>query len=506
MTSAGFTARVGAGSTTGLETAQHGAVGPGKRTLVEQIQMYAPEGQRKPGAQATQDPTTVARAAEVATSGTPGALPYRERIQAAFGRHDVSRIQAFIGGPAAEGAEQMGAQAFANGEKIAFRAAPDLRTAAHEAAHVVQQRGGVQLAGGVGKAGDSYEQHADAVADRVVQGGSAEALLDTPGGGAGAAAATAVQRLVIPIGDLPTSGMTFEEQTDTRVIATSAKRLEQHGEHVEHLDTGRKPLAALGKTEELTILAHGGSPLLSEVADTYGGHSPTALAALLVANGLKTSYAGTIYLNGCNTATKSERKKSYAERFQAALFVTHKIAAAVRGNEGGSRVMENGQTGFRKQDRESLEQARELELELSKLQGLLHDLTNIQFFSAYPQELIKEENGLQSLGLDERASNEQILDALRTLTEVKGKKVQESAAKIDFGKHSDALYEARPDLIKTLPRPATDNEILLRLAGLLALVSVVAAQMPSPFKWILMMLGVVVAMAITARALLQRPH
>jgi hypothetical protein len=56
--------------------------------------------------------------------------------------------------------------------------APDLHTAAHEAAHVVQQQAGVQLKGGVGAVGDSYELHADAVADAVVQGKSAEGLLD----------------------------------------------------------------------------------------------------------------------------------------------------------------------------------------------------------------------------------------------------------------------------------------------------------------------------------------
>lgn len=36
---------------------------------------------------------------------------------------------------------------------------------------------GVQLKGGVGEVGDSYEQQADAVADKVVQGQSAESIL-----------------------------------------------------------------------------------------------------------------------------------------------------------------------------------------------------------------------------------------------------------------------------------------------------------------------------------------
>jgi hypothetical protein len=72
----------------------------------------------------------------------------------------------------------MGAEAYATGNHTAFRSQPDLHTAAHEAAHVVQQRAGVALAGGVGQKGDQYERHADAVADLVVQGGSARSLLD----------------------------------------------------------------------------------------------------------------------------------------------------------------------------------------------------------------------------------------------------------------------------------------------------------------------------------------
>lgn len=77
----------------------------------------------------------------------------------------------------------MGADAFATGKRVAFAGPPDLHTAAHDAAHVVQQRAGVQLKGGVGEAGDPHEQHADAVADRVVAGESAEELLEDYAGG-----------------------------------------------------------------------------------------------------------------------------------------------------------------------------------------------------------------------------------------------------------------------------------------------------------------------------------
>lgn len=112
-------------------------------------------------------------------------LPHRPTIQMLFGHHDVSGIQAQVGGPAAQAARGIGATAYATGNRVAFASAPDLQTAAHEAAHVVQQRGGVQLVGGVGRHGDVYEQHADAVADAVVGGRSAEGLLDQFAGGRG---------------------------------------------------------------------------------------------------------------------------------------------------------------------------------------------------------------------------------------------------------------------------------------------------------------------------------
>ena len=113
----------------------------------------------------------------IATAST--ALPHREQIQASFGsKHDVSAIPAHIGGVSAAACHEMGATAFAAGGHVAFARTPDIRMAAHEAAHVVQQARGVHLYGGVGVAGDVYERHADAVADRVAAGHSATDLLD----------------------------------------------------------------------------------------------------------------------------------------------------------------------------------------------------------------------------------------------------------------------------------------------------------------------------------------
>jgi hypothetical protein len=120
----------------------------------------------------------------IATSASP--LPHAETIQRSFGRHDISGIQAHTGADAAASARAMGAHAFATGNHVVLGAGTDLHTAAHEAAHVVQQRAGVHLKGGVGEAGDRHEQHADAVADRVVRGESSEQLLDELAGpGAG---------------------------------------------------------------------------------------------------------------------------------------------------------------------------------------------------------------------------------------------------------------------------------------------------------------------------------
>jgi|GEM_PF-6832992 len=142
----------------------------------------------------TAAPEVVHAAAQRGLTGASGALPHAAAIQASFGHHDVGGIAAHVGGPVAEAADAIGARAYATGNAVAFAAAPDLRQAAHEAAHVVQQRGEVRLDGGVGRAGDPYEQHADAVADHVVRGASAEALLDTMAH-RGASGGPAVQRL-----------------------------------------------------------------------------------------------------------------------------------------------------------------------------------------------------------------------------------------------------------------------------------------------------------------------
>ena len=115
-------------------------------------------------------------AARPAIADAAQPLPHLDRIQASFGRHDVSGVRTVTGGPARGANDALGARAFTAGTHIGFRDTPDVWLAAHESAHVVQQRDGTNRPG----AGDSdpWERHADRVADEVVAGRSAEPLLD----------------------------------------------------------------------------------------------------------------------------------------------------------------------------------------------------------------------------------------------------------------------------------------------------------------------------------------
>lgn len=117
--------------------------------------------------------------------GAGGAMPHAEAIQASFGKHDIGDVKAHVGGEGGAAAQEMGAEAYATGNDVAFDGAPSKATAAHEAAHVVQQRAGLKPAGGVGTPGDAYEKHADEVADLVVRGESAEGKLDDMAGSGG---------------------------------------------------------------------------------------------------------------------------------------------------------------------------------------------------------------------------------------------------------------------------------------------------------------------------------
>jgi len=151
-----------------------------------QVQMLTPDDRRHGGGSGGGD---FHAAAARGVSGSGGALPHKEKIQQSFGGYDISNVTAHTDSAAAQGASAMGADAYATGDHVVLgKGGGDLHTEAHEAAHVVQQRAGVSLSGGVGKSGDAYEQNANAVADAVVAGQSAERLLGEVAGGGSASA------------------------------------------------------------------------------------------------------------------------------------------------------------------------------------------------------------------------------------------------------------------------------------------------------------------------------
>ena len=181
------------GASTSLRSAASRAEGfSAQSALLSPVQRKGGGGEEAP---------QVHDAAAHGISGGGGAMPHASQIQRSFGAYDISHVTAHTDSAAAEGSAARGAEAYATGSHVAFGGSPSLHTAAHEAAHVVQQQAGVSLSGGVGQAGDAYEQHADKVADAVVSGQSAEPLLSQMAGGAGGGAvqAKAVQRHADPV-------------------------------------------------------------------------------------------------------------------------------------------------------------------------------------------------------------------------------------------------------------------------------------------------------------------
>ena len=108
---------------------QQAALAPGNQGFDVQLEALRPVQMHGGGGT-----DAVHAAAERGTSGGGGPLPHLDRIQASFGTHDVSNVQAYAGPAAAEANEAMGANAYASGNKVAFGGSASLHTVAHEAA------------------------------------------------------------------------------------------------------------------------------------------------------------------------------------------------------------------------------------------------------------------------------------------------------------------------------------------------------------------------------------
>jgi hypothetical protein len=114
----------------------------------------------------------------------------RDFMESRFGM-DFRDVRVHTDSEATASADALNANAYTSGRDIYFAAgkyAPKTSEGrhllAHEAAHVVQQRSGVQLEGGIDSPGDQYERQADRVADAVVRGDPAGPLVAPMAGAA----------------------------------------------------------------------------------------------------------------------------------------------------------------------------------------------------------------------------------------------------------------------------------------------------------------------------------
>lgn len=179
-----FAKRYKAGSTARRTTAPPETVPIGQRSGPHTIPRFLHNGISTP------DRDERHRIAESGAAGDYRRLPFLHQIQQSFGPgHDLGRVKAHVGGQASTAARSLGTEAYTVGDHVVFGSTPSLQVAAHEAAHVVQQRLGTNLGEGFGQAGDGYERNADAVASRVEAGRSTRGYLpnSSPGhcGGAG---------------------------------------------------------------------------------------------------------------------------------------------------------------------------------------------------------------------------------------------------------------------------------------------------------------------------------
>lgn len=162
-------------------------------SLSEFVDRAAPDMRSRAASVAQSSEARSLAAAGVASATSP--LPHGETIQRAFGpAHDLSGVRAALDSPEASAIE---AQAYTLGEGVAFAGAPDLRLAAHEAAHVVQQQAG-WAPSNESVDGEAQERHADSVAERVASGLPAGDLLGSMTGASAASPQPVVQRKPAP--------------------------------------------------------------------------------------------------------------------------------------------------------------------------------------------------------------------------------------------------------------------------------------------------------------------
>jgi hypothetical protein len=141
------------------------------------------------------------------STGRPLDAATRGLMESGFG-HDFSQVRVHTKARASEAASAINARAFTVDRDIVFSDgayAPQTQSGrhllSHELAHVMQQRAGVNLRSGVGKADDAYERHADALADQVTQGRTSLEGMQATGHEQNAVRSTrAIQRQPVALG------------------------------------------------------------------------------------------------------------------------------------------------------------------------------------------------------------------------------------------------------------------------------------------------------------------
>lgn len=109
-----------------------------------------------------------------AVAGLRARPPHEEDLRRSFGPHYPEGTIAITGPAAVEANTGLGTSGLAAGGAVAFAADPSLELAAHEMAHVVQQRRGLGAA-----STQDHEEQARRIGEVTARGGSSAPLLDT---------------------------------------------------------------------------------------------------------------------------------------------------------------------------------------------------------------------------------------------------------------------------------------------------------------------------------------
>ncbi|MDB5600919.1 MAG: hypothetical protein JWN71_2963 [Xanthobacteraceae bacterium] len=288
----------------------------------------------------------------------------------------------------------------------------------HEAWHVVQQAQGrvqptMQLQGTAVNDDPGLEDEADVMGAKALQLKAA-----SPAATRASLMRGVAQRLVLPLDDVAAlkhdnPKPTKEELESSQIISTAVERRTgaTHENVVRPWNTRNRlllnwgPLDNIGN-EDIRIFGHGAHAPNSDIALQVGGYTPSQLVALLKDLGLKSTYAGQIYLSGCLTAGGD--KLGYLGAFYD-LLKAYAPAVRVRGNLGNAITLENGKQAIFKtsQDRDLYKTLQDRTTELAKtfdeqtqafkMMGLATTQTELAAKQALKDNLLKRQNEIVDL-------------------------------------------------------------------------------------------------------------